>query len=362
MFKFIGRIFGGITFLSLVLLLVACFAPKVSPQTNWLVAFAGLGFPVFFAINAIWIIIWFFFKRKYLVVPIIGLLISIPNASRYVSYQIDNQLKLDKQDDISILTYNVKVFDLYNWSKNGAGKQTILSAIDKANADVICLQEFYTDATPDFNTKKELNKKYPYYFVHPTLTKNGHRQWGLATFSKYPIIQQKAISFPNSKHNLALQTTIEVKGDTVSIINLHLQSVHFGEEDYASLESPEMKNASSILDALKKLKEAFEKRATQAEQMAEIVTQSDHPVLVVGDMNDTPNSYAYKTISKGLNDSFSKAGWGLKTTYKGRLPLLRIDHILGSEEVLFRKYKVIEEGESDHYPVLATFSLNEKAK
>ena len=50
--------------------------------------------------------------------------------------------------------------------------------------------------------------------------------------------------------------------------------------------------------------------------------------MVVGDFNDTPVSYAYRKIRKGLNDSFVNSGYGAGFTYKGNYPPNRIDYIL----------------------------------
>ena len=56
--------------------------------------------------------------------------------------------------------------------------------------------------------------------------------------------------------------------------------------------------------------------------------QSPYPVIVAGDFNDTPVSYAYRKIRKGLNDSFVNSGYGAGFTYKGNYPPNRIDYIL----------------------------------
>jgi endonuclease/exonuclease/phosphatase family metal-dependent hydrolase len=76
---------------------------------------------------------------------------------------------------------------------------------------------------------------------------------------------------------------------------------------------------------------AFAMRARQAEILREHIAASPHPVIVCGDFNDTPLSYSYRLMSKGLKDSFMEKGWGLGTTYAGALPALRIDYILCSQ-------------------------------
>ena len=77
-----------------------------------------------------------------------------------------------------------------------------------------------------------------------------------------------------------------------------------------------------------RLKTAFTMRAEQAQIIANYIKDSPHPVIVMGDFNDTPQSYAYRKIKKGLNDSFRKSGRGFGNTYAGELPSFRIDYIM----------------------------------
>jgi endonuclease/exonuclease/phosphatase family metal-dependent hydrolase len=86
-------------------------------------------------------------------------------------------------------------------------------------------------------------------------------------------------------------------------------------------------------------------------------------VVVCGDFNDTPNSYTYHQISKGLNDAFREAGSGIGTTYVGKIPFLRIDYILYSKERFDPLYfKVIRKNLSDHYPVVSTLKIKDYNK
>ena len=51
---------------------------------------------------------------------------------------------------IKIMSFNVRLFDLYNWSKNEKVKSNILSFIKKESPDIICFQEYYYDFDNDF--------------------------------------------------------------------------------------------------------------------------------------------------------------------------------------------------------------------
>ena len=72
-------------------------------------------------------------------------------------------------------------------------------------------------------------------------------------------------------------------------------------------------------------------------------------------MNDVPVSYTYRTISKGLQDSFLKAsickrGW---TFYKFFLGV-RIDYIFVSDGLKVADAEVIKCEGSDHFPYKTT--------
>ena len=85
------------------------------------------------------------------------------------------------------------------------------------------------------------------------------------------------------------------------------------------------------------------------------MNNSIFPVILCGDFNDTPNSFAYKQLSEGLNDSFVKGGKGLGKTYNGKFPALRIDYILHSPEIKLGKFETNKQNLSDHYPLISYF-------
>ena len=73
-----------------------------------------------------------------------------------------------------------------------------------------------------------------------------------------------------------------------------------------------------------------------------------HKMIVCGDFNDSPTSFAYGTLSKGLKDAFIESGSGLGNTYIGPFPSLRIDYILYDKSFDSYNYKSINTNYSDH--------------
>jgi endonuclease/exonuclease/phosphatase (EEP) superfamily protein YafD len=107
------------------------------------------------------------------------------------------------------------------------------------------------------------------------------------------------------------------------------------------------------------MKSAYIKRAAQIETVAEYIRKSPYPVIFCGDFNDTPVSYSYRQINNELQDAFVDAGTGLGQTHTHILPLLRIDYIFHSKSLMAVDQKTINKDYSDHFPVVARFTLPE---
>ena len=58
------------------------------------------------------------------------------------------------------MSFNVRLFDLYNWSNNEKVKSNILNFIKNENPDIICFQEYYYDASNDFVTRELILKNW----------------------------------------------------------------------------------------------------------------------------------------------------------------------------------------------------------
>jgi len=76
-----------------------------------------------------------------------------------------------------------------------------------------------------------------------------------------------------------------------------------------------------------------------------------YPVVLAGDFNDTPVSYAYNQTRKYLTDSFVESGSGVGCTYIGDFPSFRIDYVFHSEEIESANYTTLDYHFSDHKPV-----------
>jgi endonuclease/exonuclease/phosphatase family metal-dependent hydrolase len=87
------------------------------------------------------------------------------------------------------------------------------------------------------------------------------------------------------------------------------------------------------------------------------IEESPYPVIVCGDFNDTPSSYAYRETKGWLKDAFVQSGRGIGLTYTGKLPSFRIDYILYNKKFRSYNFKIHKIPYSDHFPISCDLKL-----
>jgi endonuclease/exonuclease/phosphatase family metal-dependent hydrolase len=344
-------------------LIISISAKYISPQLFWIIAFFGLAFPYLILINLFFVVYWLSQFRREALLSLILVLLCFFTIRRYVQITFNNS---GSNENVKVTSYNCMIFDLYNWTKNKQSRHNILNALQEINPDVLCLQEFYSSSTmPEYynvdTVINYLNTKY--HHVEYTSKANGHNHFGIATFSKYPIVNKGKILFDTRSNNICIYSDMLIGKDTVRVYNMHLQSISFTQKDYTFIgdltddddATDELENSKSIL---RRLKRAFVKRSVQAEKVVSSVENCPYKVILCGDFNDTPASYTYELISKNLKDAFVEKGSGFGRTYAGKFPQFRIDYILHSKEIRCKRFERGEETITDHYPITAYFDVD----
>lgn len=358
---FFKSFFAIVNYILIIGLLLSYLAPHISPENFWFIAFFGLAYPIFLILNILFVIFWLIQFNIRFIFSLLAIAAGYHQISSFAQINIKNATidKVDEAKAIKVMSYNVRVFDLYNWSHNKETRNKMLGLIGDESPDILCLQEFYADDSRGFNTLDTLltfPKKKNYHIEYTTTLQKMHH-WGIATFTKYPIVNKGKIIFEEKSNNLCIYTDIKVDDDTVRIYNMHLQSIHFDYVDYRFVDSlsveklNEKDTKEKSKSIFRRLKNAFIKRAGQVDIVSEHIRKCPYPVIVCGDFNDTPSSYTYHTISKNLKDAFVESGNGLGRTYTGSFPSFRIDYILYSPQFKSYEFHTIPEKLSDHYPV-----------
>lgn len=368
---FTKRFFIILTIGIVLIYLLSCLNVLLPPEKYWFFSILGIGFPFLLLAVVIMILFWAFFRSRWIFVPLGALLLSFFNIKAIVGFHAGEKFSAVKQAGyIRIMSWNVKWFDEQKKDKKGqrSRRREMLDFIRQQQADVLCFQEFLaTNITgTEYDNVSEIKAMgYPYhYFAGDYIKRNGRYIAGAVIFSRFPIADTLRWQYKGEKKERAaeslLAADIVFEKDTFRVFTTHLQSVLLQKNDYRSISI--IRNAEdSMVEAsrsiLKKLRNGYRYRGSQADLVREQLDASPFPAMICGDFNDVPNSYTYFTIRGDRQDAFLKAGWGLGRTYGDLSNTLRIDYILPAssfEVVAFRRSGLPY---SDHYPILADLRL-----
>ncbi len=345
-------------FVVIAALLLSYLSTHIAPSTIGYFALFGLAFPLIILLNLCFIVYWLFKKRRFALFSLVAILCGINHFTNFFQVSFSSDIS-ESERKLKVLSYNVRLFDLYNTKQKGVNRNNIFDLLEREQADVICFQEFYhTDRKGFFETRDTLIKFLPnkYYHERYTHAVNGKQYFGVALFSRYPIISKGMVPFASDVNNFCIYADIKVGKDTIRVYNAHLQSIRFRPEDYALVDGN--KNLEELDDGsiriAKRLKRAFVKREEQVNRVCADAVKCKHPVVVCGDFNDTPVSYTYASFSNILEDSFTEAGNGIGNTYIGSFPSFRIDYIFHSKIFKAATYETLSEEYSDHHAITST--------
>ncbi len=360
-------LFQRLMFIANIIVIMFLFfsyaASFVSPEKIWWLALFGLAYGTLLLVNLLFIFFWLLLRKKKYLFSLIAILIGFSKVFNIVEvhfFSSEPQKKISGYFPIKVMSFNVRLFDLYNWTNNEETRADIFKFLAKESPDIVSFQEYYTSENPQshFGNNDALKKLIPaaYANIEYSTTMRETDHWGIATFSKYPIINKQAVHFQKEGGNIFIFSDIVVGVDTIRVYNTHLESIRFRNQDYKFIENlgsdVEQDELKGSLNILSRLKRAFIKRSTQVEVLHQHIINSPFPVIIFGDFNDTPSSYTYSTIAKGLKDSFRESGVGLGKTYAGAFPSFRIDYILHDPRLKSSGYRTIDEKLSDHYPII----------
>jgi len=363
--KFANKVLLILNVLGAAALLLAYLAPLVDPAKWGVPALFGLAYPYILLVNLIFTCFWLIRWRKEVILSLAVIILGWNPLNNLIPFHFNKTIvpeNADLERMFKALSYNVRGFDVYRWTKDPGAKQEIFDFLREQDPDLVCIQEYYTSSKRG-ETHKDISAQLRFlpqsavYFTNDPTNRQG---FGIATFSKYPIIKKSRIPF-NSSFNAAMYTDILFQSDTIRVFNVHLQSIKFDRDDYAFMDTARLKYSNEQMLEIRaigsRLKTAFALRAEQAQVIANYIRDSPHPVLVMGDFNDTPQSYAYRKIRKGMVDAFRKAGRGFGNTYSGELPSFRIDYIMHDETFFPYEFKRTKIDFSDHFPISAWLYL-----
>ncbi len=350
LYKFAYFVSIILTFILMVVTILGSFAGNVNPKYNLFMAGLGLVLPILLIINMGVFFYWLLRWKIWMIFPIVALFVNYSYISATIQIPSDD-IASDNGNTLKLMTFNVRNFIDDNQDDSA---DEIKSFLEDESIGIVCFQEYkdYVNGRPE-RICKFLADRFPYQAISGSI----------ATFSKYPFVKKDYMTFRES-NNCAQWVDIETeRGKIIRIFNVHMQTtgVNSTLRQAAKMESQGItvsdgQRASMVVG---RMEYEYIRRAEQADIISDIVKETQTPIILCGDFNDTPASYTYKKLKGRLEDGFKSAGHGYMYTYRGAKGLMRIDYIFHSEKLKGVDYYSPSHDWSDHNPVIMELMIPE---
>ncbi len=349
-----------ISFVIFGITILAAFGGRVDPSISALPSTLTLALPYLTILTAVITIAWIC-THKFITgaLGVITLLIIWTPASVAVplnfSKKADGNLRTFK-----LLTYNI----IHGWDQRQPDYKGNRSFeyVMNSGADIVCLQEVaeWRDyEIPNYSTFADsLNKIYPYTA--------GTWVNDIKVLSKYPVelanTAMLPLTSPEQKEFDIYKVTMG--SNQMWLINFHMPSFALSTKDRDVV--TEMTKSNGISKSIHdyktsvspKLSKGYTKRAECVRKMLNTLQYLNGPVILCGDFNDVPESYAYRLMTQwGLRDAYVETNFGPTFTYNEHLFFFHLDQIFYTGDL---KALSVDRGtinSSDHYPLMAEFEF-----
>jgi endonuclease/exonuclease/phosphatase family metal-dependent hydrolase len=342
-----------INFSMIILLLLTYATPFVSvSRWGWL-SLLTLSYPFILFVNGIFAIGWIFFRSWYAVFSILAIISGVSLHRDYIQLLPSSKNNLC-EESIRIFTYNMRGLSMI-YVKQEAGIDAKIDTLYhvltdlKEYPDIICLQE----AIKGDRIAKRFGLDYSVHAPKSSL-------WLL---SRYPILNNGQIVGAEESPS-SMWADLQTPQGILRVYNMHLVSNRVTNTTEELIQDMDLQNENTwnnIRFIVSRYKFTTQKRAKEASTIRVHMATCKYPFVLAGDGNDTPLSHTYRVLKHGLKDSFEEKGFGLSTTYESKLPLLRIDYVLGSQDIEFKNHITPHIRYSDHFPVSAGICILPKA-
>ena len=334
-------------------LLFSAYGGRVDPNVWTLPALATLALPVVALVAVILMVLLAVFKQWRAAVVIFGaLLLSWPTLKLISPVNVLSPSPSPDKAQLKVLTMNVEEF---NWQNGGGSPSKTMRYILDQDADIVVIQEglvyfSYEHLESVKPMLGELYKKYPY---------RKKEFFDVGILSKHPFTEVRSPILAEDTLNYFIKAwDVDAPGGDLRVVSMHLSSLRFTSNDSQVIESMNIPSdrKGRIKSVARKLGNGFITHSRQAQAMRRLLDESPGDILVMGDMNDTPGSFSYRTIcGEDLRDAWADTGLGPVYTFHAHHLYVKIDHIFYRGDLKPLWCRRDKAGESDHYPLVALF-------
>ena len=344
----------AITTLVAICTIISAYSGYINPASLTIAPLLCMTFPYWIIASLIMVVISFFVRKIYSLIPAVALLICINPILQICPLNIFS-FNDDDDDSFTLLCYNAYNFIAFDNQNPTDNTNATLNYIASTDADIVCLQECeFLSHLPSRHVYdeqvSEIKKQYPYHIIGTS--------HGQSILSKYPVqevyiegyFSHFIVEMPNDKN--------------VDIINVHLKSIPLTANDKRqyneaiSSSDDDDNSYSSLKSIMSKVAHAAKQRAHQAHDIQQYISTIDNDnIIVCGDFNDVPCCYAINTITDDdFEDAYAECGFGPMTTYHGNNINVRIDHVFYKGDIEATSFTRGDVKCSDHYPLLVKFN------
>lgn len=349
MMKYIARL---LAIIAAFVLLISAYGGRVDPTIWVMPSMATLALPIVTLVVLLLLAVLALCKQWRAAVIIVGaLLLSWPTLRLISPFNLGHREAKEGKTPLKVLTMNVTQF---NWNDGDHPSKNMRYILDE-DADIVVIQEglvyfSYEQLKTVKPMLKELYKKYPYRKKH---------FFDVGILSKYPFDEvESPVLAQDSLGYFIKAWDVDAPGGNIRVVNMHLSSLRFTRNDSQVIESMNTPSGRKkrIKSVTKKLDVGFRSHARQARAVRQVLDETPGDVLVMGDMNDTPGSFAYRTVcGDDVRDAWADTGFGPIYTFHAHHLYVKIDHILYRGDMRVLSCRRDKKGESDHYPMVAVF-------
>lgn len=352
--KFTLRIIATANILVVAVLCATGYAGYIDPTAHPSCEVLTLAFPIPLLFNLGFLLFWLVFHYKYAWIPIAGFLVCASPVRTYCPFNFGKDAP---SDGVKVMSFNAHVFNYINNGKDLPN--TAVDYVCNSGADIVCLQEASIQRNKE-RLKAQLKAVYPY--KEDERDKNREL---ISVYSKYPIIRHEVVNLCGER-NLCGAFYIDMGTDTLLVINCHFEATRLSDEErdefgkFVKRETDHI-NKRSIFH---KLQAIGPKHTRQAKDVLDYIKrQKMKSVVLCGDFNDSPLSYAHHLLAKELTDCHTATATGPGFTHRAHGMLVRIDNIMCSQNLEPFGCKVDSKVNiSDHYPITCTLKKRQKSK
>jgi len=180
-----NKIVFGVNILLGIMTLLGYFLQFLAPKLFPILSVFTLILPLLLISNIVFVFYWAIQFKRQLLLSFILLLVGFTFVNKF--YKFSGKQAEEAEEDFVVMSYNVRLFNLFNWIKDNEVPSKIKDFIDHQDPDVLCLQEY----------SKNVSISFPQYKFKYITSHGQNIKTGQAIFSKYRIIDKGEIRFPN---------------------------------------------------------------------------------------------------------------------------------------------------------------------